>query len=39
MSRFFIDDLAVLAIQTFDQEELTKTSKLVKKFDLQSLGG
>jgi predicted nucleic acid-binding protein len=33
----FIDDLSVLAIQRFDPEELTKTSRLVKKFDGQSL--
>ena len=33
----FIDDLSVLAIQTFDREELTKTSRLVKKFGDQPL--
>ncbi|MGA9057893.1 MAG: PIN domain-containing protein [Terriglobia bacterium] len=33
----FIDDLSVLAIQRFDHEELTKTSRLVKKFGDQSL--
>ena len=33
----FIDELSVLAIQTFDREELTKTSRLVKKFGDQSL--
>jgi predicted nucleic acid-binding protein len=33
----FLDVLSVLAIQRFDREELTKTSRLVKKFDDQSL--
>jgi predicted nucleic acid-binding protein len=33
----FIDDLSVLAIQSFDREELTKTSRLVRKFGDQSL--
>src|SRR5208337_1452948 len=33
----FIDDLAVLAIQPFDQEELTQTTRLVKKFRDPSL--
>jgi predicted nucleic acid-binding protein len=33
----FIDELSVLAVQTFDREELTKTSRLVKKFWDQSL--
>jgi predicted nucleic acid-binding protein len=33
----FIDALAVLALQPFDHEELTKTSRLVKKFDDPSL--
>ncbi len=33
----FIDDLSVLTVQTFDREELTKTSRLVKKFCDQSL--
>jgi predicted nucleic acid-binding protein len=33
----FIDALSVLAIQRFDQEQLTKTSALIKKFGDQSL--
>ena len=33
----FIDDLPVLAVQTFDREELQKASRLVKKFGDQSL--
>lgn len=33
----FVDDLSVLAIQNFGREELTKTSRLVKKFSDQSL--
>lgn len=33
----FIDDLSVLAIQSFDREELTKTTRMVKKFGDQSL--
>ena len=33
----FIDDLSALAIQSFDREELTKTSRLVKKFGDQPL--
>ncbi len=33
----FIDDLSVLEIQSFDREELMKTSRLVKKFGDQSL--
>jgi hypothetical protein len=33
----FIDELSVLAIQRFDCEELTKTSRLLKKFGDQSL--
>ena len=33
----FLDDLHVLAIHRFDREELTKTSRLVKKFSDQSL--
>ena len=33
----FIDVLSVLAIQRFDHEELTKTSRLVKKFGDQPL--
>lgn len=33
----FLDVLSVLAIQRFDREELTKTSRLVKKFGDQSL--
>jgi predicted nucleic acid-binding protein len=33
----FIDDLSVLAVQSFDREELTKTSRLIKKFDDQAL--
>jgi len=33
----FIDDLVVLAIQRFDRQELTKTTRLVKKFGDQSL--
>ncbi|MBZ5669031.1 MAG: PIN domain-containing protein [Acidobacteriia bacterium] len=33
----FLDVLSVPAIQRFDREELTKTSRLVKKFDDQSL--
>jgi predicted nucleic acid-binding protein len=33
----FIDDLSVLAIQRFDRDELAKTSRLVKKFGVQSL--
>jgi len=33
----FIDDLPVLAVQTFDREQLQKASRLVKKFGDQSL--
>ncbi len=33
----FVDELSVLAIQNFGREELTKTSRLVKKFSDQSL--
>ncbi len=33
----FIDDLPVLAVQTFDREELQKASRLLKKFGDQSL--
>ena len=33
----FIDDLVVLDIQRFDRQELTKTTRLVKKFGDQSL--
>ncbi|MGA3323599.1 MAG: PIN domain-containing protein [Terriglobia bacterium] len=33
----FLGDLPVLALQRFDHEELRKTSRLVKKFDDQSL--
>jgi hypothetical protein len=33
----FIDDLPVLAVQSFDGEELQKASRLVKKFGDQSL--
>lgn len=33
----FIDDLPMLAVQTFDREELQKASRLVKKFGDQSL--
>lgn len=33
----FVDDLSVLAIQNFGREELTKTSRLAKKFSDQSL--
>ena len=33
----FIDDLPVLAVQSFDREELQKASRLVKKFGDQSL--
>ena len=33
----FIEDLTVLAIERFDSEELTKTSRLAKKFSDQSL--
>ena len=33
----FIDDLVVLDIQRFDRQELTKTTRLVKKFADQSL--
>ncbi len=33
----FIDELSVLAIQSFDRDELTKTSRLIKKFRDQSL--
>lgn len=33
----FIDDLSVLAFQSFDREELTKTTRMVKKFGDQSL--
>jgi len=33
----FIDDLSALAIQSFDREELTKTSQMVKKFGDQPL--
>jgi predicted nucleic acid-binding protein len=33
----FIRDLTVLAIERFDSEELTKTSRLAKKFSDQSL--
>jgi predicted nucleic acid-binding protein len=33
----FIDALSILAIQRFDQEQLTKTSSLIKKFGDQSL--
>ena len=33
----FIDELSVLAIQSFDRDELTKTSRLIKKFGDQSL--
>jgi predicted nucleic acid-binding protein len=33
----FIDDLPVLAVQTFDREELQKASRLVKKFGDQPL--
>jgi len=29
----FIDDLTVLAIQSFDREELKMTGRLIKKFD------
>ena len=33
----FIDDLPVLAVQSFDREELQKASRLVKKFGDQPL--
>ena len=33
----FIDDLSVLTIRGFDREELTKTSRMVKKFRDQLL--
>ena len=33
----FIDELSVLAIQSFDRDELAKTSRLIKKFGDQSL--
>ncbi|MGD0693698.1 MAG: PIN domain-containing protein [Terriglobia bacterium] len=33
----FIDDLSVLAIQSFNREELAKTNQLVKRFADQSL--
>jgi predicted nucleic acid-binding protein len=33
----FIEDLSVLAPQPFDHEELTKTSRLIKKFGDQAL--
>ena len=33
----FIEDLAVLAVQSFDREELQKASRLVKKFGDQPL--
>jgi predicted nucleic acid-binding protein len=33
----FIEDLSVLATEPFDHEQLTKTSRLVKKFGDQSL--
>jgi predicted nucleic acid-binding protein len=33
----FIDDLSVLVIQAFDREELTKTSRLIRKFSDRSL--
>jgi predicted nucleic acid-binding protein len=33
----FIDDLSVLAVQSFDRQELTKTSRLIKKFGDQAL--
>ena len=33
----FIDDLVVLTIQRFDRQELTKTTRLVKKFGDQAL--
>jgi predicted nucleic acid-binding protein len=33
----FIDALSVLAIQRFDQEQLTKTGALIRKFGDQSL--
>jgi len=35
--RSFIDALSVLAIQPFDQQQLTKTTTLLKKFGDQSL--
>jgi uncharacterized protein len=33
----FVDDLVVLAIQGFDRQELTKATRLLKKFGDQSL--
>ena len=33
----FIEDLPVLAVQSFDREELTKTSRLIKRFGDPSL--